>query len=195
MAYTNAWSNVIPAGTVMSDLIDDHIRQLRLDIAERMASLVEDWTTDPVEPKAIWKGTVVGKKLIIPASNIIMEHDAGMSIVDSGAGVQPSTGRAVLPLLLPPGVTVTLVELLADRRGNAFITWHLYRKSFSGAAAVSQADVIHNVAGDVISDTGVLAMVIDVDAYYYIDIEASGSAKDLYAACVTYDTPDSRNTI
>lgn len=52
MPYTNSWDDDVPAGTVAANLIDDHIRRLRLDLHERMDELVEDWTTDPVVPLA-----------------------------------------------------------------------------------------------------------------------------------------------
>lgn len=52
MAYSNVWSNVIPAGTAAANTLDDQIRQLRLDIQERMNDVVADWTVDPVVLKA-----------------------------------------------------------------------------------------------------------------------------------------------
>ena len=195
MPYTNAWSNVIPAGTILARQLDDHIRQVRLDVAERMADLVEDWTADPVVPKEIWKGAVTGKKLIVPAAFGMIDTNAALDVIENGAGIQNSASQFVIPLPLPLGVTVTLVELLADRRSNASITWDLYVKSFSGAAAVSQASVLHNIAGDVISATGVLALVTDADSWMYVLVNTSGAAKDIYAARVTYNTPDARNTI
>ena len=50
MPFTNAWSDVIPAGSAAANTIDDQIRQLRLDIHERMDSLISDWTADPLIP-------------------------------------------------------------------------------------------------------------------------------------------------
>lgn len=48
MAYTNTWSVIIPAGTDPLNTADDQIRQLRLDLQERMNDIVVDWTVDPV---------------------------------------------------------------------------------------------------------------------------------------------------
>jgi len=49
MAFTNVWSNVIPAGSDALSTADNQIRQLRLDIQERMdGGLVADWTADPL---------------------------------------------------------------------------------------------------------------------------------------------------
>ena len=50
MAYTNAWSNIVPAGSDALNTADDQIRRLRLDVQERMDDIVADWTTDPVVP-------------------------------------------------------------------------------------------------------------------------------------------------
>lgn len=48
MAFTNVWSNIIPAGSDPANTADDEIRQLRLDIDERMDSIVGDWSADPI---------------------------------------------------------------------------------------------------------------------------------------------------
>ncbi len=50
MAYTNAWSNIVPAGSDALNTADDQIRRLRLDVQERMDDVVADWTADPVVP-------------------------------------------------------------------------------------------------------------------------------------------------
>ncbi len=51
MAYTNAWTNAVPAGSDAANTIDDQIRRLRLDINERMTDLVDNWDSDPVVSK------------------------------------------------------------------------------------------------------------------------------------------------
>ena len=50
MAYTNSWSNIVPAGSDALSTADDQIRRLRLDVQERMDDVVADWTADPVVP-------------------------------------------------------------------------------------------------------------------------------------------------
>lgn len=52
MPYTNPWSDTDPPGSQAADTIDDELRQLRLDIHERMDNIVEDWEADPVVPLA-----------------------------------------------------------------------------------------------------------------------------------------------
>lgn len=48
MAYTNPWSDTDPPGSQNANTIDDELRQLRLDIHERMDDIVDDWEDDPV---------------------------------------------------------------------------------------------------------------------------------------------------
>ncbi len=48
MAFTNPWSNIIPAGSDPANTADDEIRQLRLDVDERMDTIVGDWSADPL---------------------------------------------------------------------------------------------------------------------------------------------------
>ena len=52
MTYSNSWSNIIPTGSAAPSTVDNQIRQLRLDIQERMDDIVEDWTSDPVVTKS-----------------------------------------------------------------------------------------------------------------------------------------------
>ena len=49
MAYTNVWSNIIPAGSDAANTADNQLRQLRSDLNERFDDfLAEDWTADPI---------------------------------------------------------------------------------------------------------------------------------------------------
>lgn len=44
MAYTRSWSDTTPPGSQAANTIDDEIRNLRVDVHERMTDLVPDWT-------------------------------------------------------------------------------------------------------------------------------------------------------
>lgn len=48
MPYTNVWTDTDPPGAQAANTIDDELRQLRLDIHERMDDVVMDWLADPV---------------------------------------------------------------------------------------------------------------------------------------------------
>lgn len=68
MAYTNEWSNIIPAGSANANLIDDHIRQLRLDVEERLSSFFSDIDDDPLVPIGLDK-VVVGRAISLSIDN------------------------------------------------------------------------------------------------------------------------------
>lgn len=48
MAYTRSWSDTTPPGSQAANTIDDEIRNLRLDIHERMTDLCPDWTASAI---------------------------------------------------------------------------------------------------------------------------------------------------
>ena len=52
MAHTRAWSDSTPLGSRAAREIDDSIRELKVDIHERMDDIVEDWTADPIVLKS-----------------------------------------------------------------------------------------------------------------------------------------------
>ena len=70
MAYTNTWSATIPLGSVNANLADDHIRQTRLDIQDRMqgpadnsvVGVIGDWSngTEIVVPRYFSHGEQSG---------------------------------------------------------------------------------------------------------------------------------------
>jgi len=63
MAYTNPWSDTDPPGSQNANTIDDELRQLRLDIHERMNDIVDDWEDDPVVLAAGGAGGSLGECL------------------------------------------------------------------------------------------------------------------------------------
>ena len=71
MAHSNVWSNIIPAGGDAANTADDAIRQLRVDIHERMNEVVTDWTADPVVP-------------IVPAlATVCLTHSVAQTIANT----------------------------------------------------------------------------------------------------------------
>jgi len=48
MAYTRAWSDVTPPGSQAANTIDDEIRNLRVDVHERLNDMVPDFTASAI---------------------------------------------------------------------------------------------------------------------------------------------------
>src|SRR5690349_2221452 len=142
MAYTNVWSNVIPAGTEAAKNIDDQIRQLRLDIFERMNDLVADWTADPV----VFSPGGSGSTLIIPAASFIGDPvfppASGNQISWLYQTVQAQTTPIYSPLTpyVPIGSEITKLEWLVDRGTVPTVTGSLYHTDFSITPGIGTQD-------------------------------------------------------
>ena len=113
MPYTRAWSNTIPAGTRAAGEIDDAIRELRVDIQQRMdEALVDDWFDDPVVAKSGVGGTVTNRVLVIPPH--ILMSVGGLTSVEANASISGSvvvSDQAFGGFAIPAGYVVKLFEV------------------------------------------------------------------------------------
>src|SRR6476620_10194348 len=170
MPHTNPWDTTSPPGTELAKNIDDHLRRLRLDITERLADIVDDPYADPLVLKNQFTGQKTGKQMVIPFSDFTCSTTGKEIIYGHGVLNGFSDCLVILaPIKLPPGVTITKVEMLMDVGDCTSINWWLYTRNFAAggsrpssqtanviAAAVNQAG-----AGVKLTDTGALAMVVD----------------------------------
>jgi len=119
MAFSNVWSNVIPAGSDPANTADDEIRQLRLDIDERMDTVVGDWSADPlfvltdIRKSVHWSDGVVGI------------NDTGWDV--TGLGLHPSASPSNfnwnIHIPLPVGAILNLVDfrIFLNNASSTFI--------------------------------------------------------------------------
>lgn len=82
MAYTNAWNESLPSGTAPGSraLVDDYLRQMKLDIRERMNEIVVDWTADPVVVKPTLTGGGLGTPVLITPGGIASARTAAINL-------------------------------------------------------------------------------------------------------------------
>lgn len=206
MAHTNAWTVTEPPGSTSAKLIDDKMRMLRVDIGDRFSDIMVDVMADPVVLKPEYRGNVVGKQILIPfasfncdTSGKEAEYRAGylLAFTDTG-GMFADAG-------VPPGCTITKVEVLIDVGDAASVEFDLYSRPFAAGAGrpgsfslqTSLAHVSTAAGGTALMTSGVIAVVVDAAHIYYIGIEgigAAGNSFDIFGARITYDTPDTRNT-
>lgn len=207
MGHTRAWDVTLPPGTTQAKQIDDEIRKVRVDVDERFADIMVDTLADPVDLKPQFKGNVDSKQLVIPFPMFNSDTNGKDTTYHLGYGQAfTDTGPLVAPIILPPGVIMTLVELLIDKGDAASIEMDVMARSFAAGAGrpgsqtanVSLSHVTSAGAGVVILPTAALNVTIDPAQLYYIVVEAigpAGNSFDFYGARVTYKTPDCRNTI
>lgn len=124
MAYTRPWSNLIPSPNRVGDEADDALRELRLDIEERMDDVLDSvgsWTSDPIVDTTTYYEFLHWSVFREVASNWIYGSMAG-----SAAGDWTSTlftqglrhnGSATVtvyaPIELPADATLVDVDLSA----------------------------------------------------------------------------------
>lgn len=200
MPYTNAWSDSIPTGAELARNIDDQIRQLRLDVHERMDSLVADWTADPVVLSPTGSSDLIR---IIPYSSWLNDYHgvAGVGIFDgvavgaSGSGPYVATVNAVIPR----NATITNIVHNISPEVGGLITWtfKLLSVDFPVAAPISPTTVFSmstSTDGIQVMDSGVVSLTLDSDNKIYSfafedTAGAAGKLCQIIATKVTYTLP------
>lgn len=109
MAYSRAWSNVTPSGSALANTVDDEIRNLRVDIQERLDTILGagKWATDPI-------ADLTSKVLYIPGWAGMKGADTGVGFVDNTYGLSlTNNGNAIwfIPIVLPQGCTITGIQI------------------------------------------------------------------------------------
>lgn len=87
MPYTNVWTDTDPPGAQAANTIDDELRQLRLDIHERMDDVVVNWLADPV----VIDPTATGFK----GRDFAYDANAGGNKAGSGVDIKSILGLRV----------------------------------------------------------------------------------------------------
>lgn len=203
MPFTRPFSVSNIPGTTLAKQIDEEFRASKLELLERFnATLFTDFTLDPL----VLKDEIIGKKtskvLLIP-HNDFKERIGGPKrpeINELFTAIFEDTGTMQASVVLPPGVTITKLELLVDRAQIDTIHWALDSLDFD--LTPSKAAVVtgnYSTAGLGIIDSGAIAHVVQPDKYYQITLETTSASNIdsflFYAARVTYDTPSHLNTI
>lgn len=200
MPYTNVWvTNHPPGATTPAKDIDAAIQRLRLDIDERLASILVSTTADPVALKPELIGTKVGKWLVVPHSALV---GVNTYITDGTAEVLGSSGPAYLPIILPAGVTIKEIQFTVNRNIAANVAITMRRRIADGSTAEATfgaTDIVTTTAGvhmvTTLTVDPALAHVVDAAYQYYARLDYGGSGAGYFHAMrIRYDTPDSRNT-
>jgi len=199
MPRTRPWSVNAPLGARDAREIDDAIRELRVDLDERLKEAFPNWDTEP--------GPIVGSDTLLGKTTkrqVISPYAAqsGVDAVVLGAvGSYAGSGPMYIPIILPVGVTVTEIAFNV-LRSFAGLTWSIYKWHFATANTnVPLFTGIDNNAGrhsfiPVITAPGILILEGEY-LVLFLDLPngATGATFDFYGAQVTYTVPDSRSTI
>lgn len=210
MSYTRNFDVTAPPGSELAKNIDNQIRNFRTDVKERLDTILrtvespatgEKIDQDPLQLLKEITGEVTSKKMNIAfgafaASSIGKEYyyddDKLIAFTD--------TDVLVAPLILPIGVIVTKVELLADKSSAGTITWKVKWRPFGAGTTQTAETVVHTAVGLSVSFTTINPLIngVNENNTYWMAIEGTGTAGNafyIYGARVTYDTPSSKNTL
>lgn len=117
MAYENPWSNDDPPGSIDARELDDAIRRLRSDIAERMTDVLGvPWADDPLLPADVLTVTELLDKT---KSKLVRrrvswfggtEHEVSGTVAREDANIGVTGANGVLhmrfPIIVPAGATL-----------------------------------------------------------------------------------------
>jgi hypothetical protein len=203
--YTNPWSNTIPSGNTPANQIDDHIRQVRFDVAQRLGEIFVDFAASPLVFRDFILGKATGKKMLIPPHAFIgADLDPVAFGDDSVATTEVTTLYA--PVILPPGAVITQIRAAVKRGATGVLNFALLSHTFNTAVTLAVESIISQgitANTTTIIDTGVIAVgsrpVIDAAKTYKLKQYVASPNSLLfhwnYGVEITYDVDSSLVTL
>lgn len=196
MSYTTPWDSSNPPGSTLANQIDNVIRTFRQQLEERLEDvLIEDITDDPWILKAPASGAVTAKKMIVPA----YAFDGGTIQTDGSKLYNASDPATRAALILPNGAIIKGVRWLVKNGAASGPVSLLLRSQFFGTGSVPSLDVSLSkaIAGQEIITSPTLTIPIDsTERWYWLEADQTSTGTfQIYAVEISYNTPDSRNTI
>lgn len=142
MAYTRPWDETVPDGSIVdAEFIDDEIRALKLDIRERMDTVLgsSQWDNDPV-------ATLTARKRLVGAVNSFASNP---TLARTGAGlwIEPSAVTTTVALssaiaeIVRAGGIINSITLYCYRDAGATVSLTLYRVPVATGGQVVVATV------------------------------------------------------
>ena len=206
MPYTLPWSGLtVPGSTTPSADIDVKLTNIPDALKERLEDvLVDDVTDDPWVLKNTAGGPVTGKRLLIPGTMFRERQGGGSdpSLNDIFIGAFGDAQVMQAPVMLPPGVTVTLVEFLM-RVSSGNVLWEFYNHQFTTPTVTKVVLESGSQAGSgvnavVIGTAAPVAHVIAPDRFYHVSLDTAtsggGILLEIYGCRITYNVPSSKET-
>jgi hypothetical protein len=173
MSYTNTWSTTRPLGSAQAATADDEIRTLRLDITERMNSIVTDWAADPVVMRPDALSRLVTRSICLHGSAFVStEDDDDVTWFDQYVQSDNSGDRimkAAIPV--PSGVTIIGATFLWSKQTLNGVVGQLIKESFDTTHATTVVGSVTNTANGVQeSSIGTVSELVATDGMYFFKV-------------------------
>jgi len=193
MAYTNPWDETAPLGTAAANTLDDIVRQLKLDLRERMDTILAAGGKFSDDPIILVPAKRTGQVLSIHPASAVSEFGDEPAQYGNGHQVLTSSTQPThllfVPLPLLDYWKVTKVEVLLSRGANVNATVEFARASFDTANTKTVIGTLtHTATGIAIGVVFTGSETITSGFTYWINIESSASNPMTFAgARITYD--------
>ena len=204
MAYERTWNiayEATPAGTDQRNIVDDRIRELKVDVRERMESLTNWTTTEPVSLKTSALINHTSKVLMIHAGSFSplgfsisgISTNATFGIYASATG----TPTFIAGLILPETSVITAISSLFynDKTATCTVTQALSSVNWAVPITIN-ADTFFNsqspAAGAAVISSATGSEIIQADRQYYIKVIMTRDGvvtPAFYGTKVTYTVP------
>lgn len=197
MPYTRTWDETQPLGSADPGTIDDIFRALKVDIRERMDSILDpahNWegSGDPIQINFGTIGAATGAKIYIPGLRCQAAHQSDDVFYDYNNGNFHTNGASLTascPIKIPKGMVVTQVDMYTTAFSADLVVTFMKRGWGSGAAS-TVATITNSTHGSArIDSTGVLGSpeTIGDDIYWMKLTPSAGGTYDIYGFLFTVD--------
>ncbi len=192
MAYTNTWDETAPLGTAAANTIDDIIRQLKVDIRERMNSILDatgQWDDDPI---VLNRPLRTGVEMILAPYSIVGERDDSDDQMEDQyyESDNSATNNARMTIPVEVGMKITKVEVLIDKNGETDVDLSVIKTTFAGSPSSTTVGTVNHSAAGIAIVTVVTGATetVDGDSYYWLKFVGNDAGRyRIYGARITYD--------
>lgn len=196
MAYTRSWNNTTPAGTRAAKEIDDAIREAKVDIYDRILSLLDTANgatidDDPLVLKGSLSGKVTDKQLLI--SPHILHGQRDDDDIDHITQYVQADDNASFDLygqvVIPVGYVIKLFEAWIDPNGASSVKCSLNAINVtSGGITNLTGDLARATAGIGVLTSAALNYTVQSTDVFSIRTFHGGSGRyRVYGFRITYD--------
>ncbi len=178
MAYSVAWDESDPAGSVPANTIDTEIQETKIAIRERIEQVIPDWSDDLVDPKTIFKDQAM-VSLSAPAPGVV-PHNSNYLVpwetedIDKNSMVDIATNPERITIQTA-GIYIVAarIRLFSDSGTGAYLQALTIRKN--GTTSIATAAAYSNITDEAGVQVTTLADLVATDFLEVLAFQNSGT--------------------
>lgn len=156
-AFTRDWDSGNPPGSRSAKQIDDSIREFRVDVYDRLVTLLDDPADIDVSPLKLMDditGKLTGRidvyppGPLLPDTGVEITNQLGPLLLNTPGGI-PATVKCWRHFRIPVGYELTLVEMRASRGSNTNVTMRPYIVNYNTGSPSALATLVTRTASGI----------------------------------------------